>query len=270
MVPISAGTFQMGDAIDGFGSEKPVHPVTLSAFLLDKYEVTKALWDEVYGWATAHGYTFDNAGEGTATNHPVYYISWYDVIKWLNARSEKEGRTPVYYKDVAQTTIYKTGQVNVTNGMVKWTSNGYRLPTEAEWEYAARGGTTTRFYTGNCISSETQANYNGNVPWSGCPSGYAPGATTVVGSFAENPWGLHDMAGNVQEWTWDWFGLYSSSAVTNPKGPDSGEYRVLRGGGFYSRADYLRSAGRSIHWPSSREISFGFRSALVAIDDAER
>jgi sulfatase modifying factor 1 len=261
MLLIPAGNFQMGDAIDSMSLAMPVHTVTVSAFYLDKYEVTKALWDEVYAWATAHGYTFDNAGAGTAANHPVQGVSWYDVVKWLNARSEKEDRTPVYYTDVAQTIIYKTGQVDVTSGAVKWTANGYRLPTEAEWEYAARGGTTTRFYTGDCISTD-QANYDGNYPWTGCPAGQSRGNTTVVGSFAANPWGLYDMAGNVWEWTWDWYGSYSSIAATNPRGPDSGSFRVFRGGSWDYFAYLLRSAYRLDYTPSITYDGMGFRSAL--------
>ena len=263
MVMIPAGSFQMGDAIDGMSSAMPVHTVTVSALYLDKYEVTKALWDEVYTWAMAHGYTFDYAGTGTAANHPVQNVSWYDVVKWLNARSGKEGRTPVYYTDVAQTTatIYKTGQVDVTNGMVKWSANGYRLPTETEWEYAARGGTTTRFYTGSCISTD-QANYDGNYPEAGCPAGQYRRGTTAVGSFAANPWGLNDMAGNVWEWTWDRFGAYSSNTETNPRGPDSGSKRLFRGGGWSYDVFTLRSAFRSYMTPFTRFSFLGFRSAL--------
>lgn len=262
MVLIPAGSFQMGDAIDGESYAMPVHTVTLSAFCLDKYEVTKALWDEVYTWATAHGYTFDNVGAGTAANHPVNTVSWYDVVKWLNARSEKEGRQPVYYTESGQGAVYRMGQVGVAAGAVKWTANGYRLPTEAEWEYAARAGTITRFYTGNCITS-SQANYNGNDLWGGCPTGQYRGATTIVGSFAPNPWGLYDMVGNVWEWTWDWYeSPYPSTAVTNPKGPVSGSARVDRGGCFARDAYYLRSAIRNNGAPSSRYSDTGFRSAL--------
>jgi formylglycine-generating enzyme required for sulfatase activity len=264
MVLIPAGSFQMGDAsYEGDNDERPVHTVTLSAFYLDKYEVTKALWNEIYTWATAHGYSFDNAGAGTASEHPVNTVSWYDVVKWLNARSEKEGRQPVYYTDSAQAMLYRTGQVDVAVGAVKWTANGYRLPTEAEWEYAARAGTTTRYYTGNCISTD-QANYNGYTE-TACPAGQDRGGTTAVGSFAANPWGLYDIAGNVGEWTWDRNSAYSISAVTNPRGPDSGAYRVNRGGSWNYSTYTLRSAFRNLYWgsmPSRRDNVIGFRSAL--------
>jgi formylglycine-generating enzyme required for sulfatase activity len=279
MVLIPAGSFQMGDAFgEPWSSEidaVPVHTVTLSAFYLDKYEVTKALWDEVYTWAIAHGYTFKNAGAGTAPNHPVTNVIFYDILKWLNARSEKEGRQAVYYADVdfGKIAIYRTTGAAVS---VKWTANGYRLPTEAEWEYAARGGTTTRFYTGSCISSD-QANYDGDRPgndmdspeWKAglasprqCPTGPNRRKTTAVGSFAANPWGLFDMAGNVAEWTWDATSNYSSRAVTNPRGPDSGEYRIIRGGRWASAGYYLKSSSRDEYMQYYGTNYLGFRSAL--------
>jgi formylglycine-generating enzyme required for sulfatase activity len=178
MALIPAGSFTMGDTFGdwpadwGPNPEIPTHSVYVSAFYMDKYEVTKAQWDSVYGWATNHGYSFTNAGSGKAVDHPVQSITWYDMVKWCNARSEMEGRTPAYYTSSARTTVYRTGQVNVDNDSVNWNS-GYRLPTEAEWEKAARGGASgQRFPWGNTISW-SQANYYA-YPLSADPTcGYA-------------------------------------------------------------------------------------------------
>jgi formylglycine-generating enzyme required for sulfatase activity len=169
MVLIPAGSFLMGDTLNdwpywGTSPELPAHSVYVSAFYMDKYEVTKALWDEVYQWATNHGYSFDNAGYGKSSNHPVQTVNWYAVVKWCNARSEKEGRIPAYYTDAAQKNIYKIGQVSVQNDWVKWNA-GYRLPTEAEWEKAARGGTSGHRFPWSDVDTIThsQANYNSST-----------------------------------------------------------------------------------------------------------
>src|ERR1035437_4740231 len=166
MALIPAGSLTMGNTFspsEGYSDELPLHTVYVSAFYMDKYDVTKAQWDSVYQWATNRPvevrYSFDNAGSGKAANHPVQTIDWYDMVKWCNARSEQEGKVPAYYTSAAQTTVYRTGQVNVDNNSVNW-SSGYRLPTEAEWEKAARGGASgQRFPWGNTIT-ESQANYN--------------------------------------------------------------------------------------------------------------
>ena len=126
MVYIPAGVFQMGDNLDGL-TDAPVHNVTLDAFFMDRTEVAKELWQLVQVWSNAHGYGI-SGGSYYAAGHPVQSITWYDVVKWCNARSEKDGPTPCYYTDTAQTVIYKAGNVDVTNAMVKWTANGYRLP----------------------------------------------------------------------------------------------------------------------------------------------
>jgi formylglycine-generating enzyme len=273
MALIPAGSFTMGDSLDGHLSAPPV-TVNVSAFYMGKYEVTKALWDEVRTWAASNGYSDLAAGGGKASNHPVQSISWYDMVKWCNARSEKEGLTPVYYTNDAQTTLYKTGSVNVTNAQVKWTANGYRLPTEAEWEKAARGGLSgKRFPWGDTIS-HSQANYYSSSGYSYDTSStrdfhpsYAIGDspyTSPVGSFAANGYGLHDMAGNVWEWCWDWYGDYTNG-VTDPRGASSGSYRVYRGGSWDYYAFYCRAAFRYYNDPGITDFLIGFRVARSSV-----
>lgn len=133
LVRIPAGPFRMGDHLDQTECALPVHTVDLDEFYIDRHETLYALWKEVYGWALAKGYQFDNKGQnGSAAkgnNLPVVMVSWFDAVKWLNARSEKEGRTPVYYLDDAHTIVYRTGRVDLTNSLVKWNADDYRLPT---------------------------------------------------------------------------------------------------------------------------------------------
>jgi formylglycine-generating enzyme required for sulfatase activity len=276
MALIPAGSFTMGNCMDpneGWYDELPLHTVYVSAFYMDKYDVTKALWDSVYHWATNHAYGFDYAGSGKAANHPVQTIDWYDMVKWCNARSEMEGRTPAYYTSAAQTTVYRTGDVDVDNSSVNW-NGGYRLPTEAEWEKAARGGASGwRFPWGSTISW-SQANYVADPlryaydvnSTSGYPPTFNDGVypyTSPAGYFAANGYGLYDMAGNVWQWCWDWYGSYSSGSQTNPRGPTSGSDRVDRGGGWGNDAFGCRAAERgSGIGPSYGGIYVGFRSVL--------
>jgi formylglycine-generating enzyme required for sulfatase activity len=269
MALIPQGAFTMGDSLDGM-SYAPTSTVTLDAFYIGKYEVTKAEWDEVRTWGLSNGYTDLAAGSGKASNHPVQTITWFNMLKWCNARSEKEGLTPVYYTNDAQTTIYKTGGVSVTNAQVKWSANGYRLSTEAEWEKAARGGLSgKRFPWGNTIS-QSQANYSGatfNYSYDLGPNGYnsigsvggTSPATSPVGSFAANGYGLYDMAGNVWEWCWDWYGAYASGSQTNPRGATSGTLRVFRGGLWAYAANYCRVADRNRNDPTLSSDGIGFR-----------
>ena len=268
IVLIPAGNFTMGDNLDGDTGSQPVHTVYVSAFYIDKYEVTKALWDGVYQWAITNGYSFDSGAQGKATNHPAHSLTWYDAVKWCNARSEKESRTPAYYTDAALSVRYRTGQVAP---YVNW-SSGYRLPTEAEWEKAARGGLSGhRFPWGDTIS-ESQANYygdTGNYSYDLGPNGYnatfATGGTpytSPAGYFGANGYGLYDMAGNVWEWCWDWYGGYSSGSQTDPRGPTSGSDRVYRGGSWAYVAFYCRTAGRADYAPTGSNYYVGFRPVL--------
>ena len=277
MALIPAGSFTMGNCMDpseGDSDELPSHTVYVSAFYMDKYDVTKAFWDEVYYWAIRQGYSFNYGAAGKAANHPAQSMTWYDAVKWCNARSEMEGRVPAYYTDAGLSVRYRYGQVAPH---VNW-SSGYRLPTEAEWERAARGGANgQRFPWGNTISWG-QANYesywSGSAPY--CPydlaltRGFDPAFndgiqpyTSRVNVFAPNGYGLYDMAGNVWQWCWDWYGSYASGSQTDPRGPALGSDRVFRGGGWAFDAYSCRTAFRYHIDPPSGYSFIGFRSVLA-------
>ena len=280
---IPAGSFTMGNCMDpseGDPNELPLHTAYVSAFYMDKFLVTKSLWDTVYQWAIAHGYTFDYGGSGKASTHPVQRIDWYDCVKWCNARSEKEGRVPAYYTDAGLSVRYRTGQLVAL--YVNW-SSGYRLPTEAEWEKAARGGASGHRFPWSDADTINWSRANYSVYRTGATnnyaydvnatSGYNPAwtsggqpYTTAVGTFAANGYGLYDMAGNVHQWCWDWFGgtYYGSSSPTDPRGPLAGSYRVGRGGGWGSNAFNCRAAGRNGSYPAVRNSRVGFRCARAA------
>lgn len=274
---IPAGSFQMGDQSNpvlGATWEKPVHAVNVSAFYMAKHEVTKALWDEVRTWGLSHGYA--DLVEGSVVNgtnyskgpdHPVHLVSWWDMIKWCNARSEMDELTPCYQVNGQ---IMRTGFLQPT---CDWSANGYRLPTEAEWEKAARGTLTARNFPGGDTISHANANYYNSIyPYEspqdqGYHPDYATGAfpfTAPVGSFNPNGYGLHDMAGNVWEWCWDnWSSTYySTSPASNPKGPSTtSDYRVMRGSSWDGYADYCRVAARDYYYVGYSEDYIGFRVA---------
>jgi len=255
MVLIKGGTFTMGSPANEpkrDDDEGPQHQVTVSSFYMGKYEVTQKEYQEVMG---------TNPSDIKWANSPVENVSWYDAIEYCNKRSQLEGLTPAYTIDKNH---IDTNNKNERD--MKWTviwdkkANGYRLPTEAEWEYACRAGTVKPFSTGKNITTK-QANYDGNGPYNNKSKGIYRGRTTPVGSFPPNPWGLYDMHGNVFEWCWDWLGNYSSGPQADPIGAVSGSGRVGRGGGWDASARYARSANRGSSTPSIRSIYLGFRVA---------
>jgi formylglycine-generating enzyme required for sulfatase activity len=275
MVLIPAGDFVMGDTFDeGFGTfELPLHTVTVSAFYMDETEVTKTQWDMVHSWAVTNGYAFDNTGSGKAASHPLHTVNWYDCVKWANARSEMDGLTACY------TVSGEVYRANAVAPEVDWQANGYRLPTEAEWEKAARGGAANRRFPWSDTSTiqHTRANYvaaTGSFPYdTSAQDGFHPDYddnpfpyTSPVGTFAPNGHGLYDMAGNLFEWCWDWYGgtYYGMSPGTDPHGPASGSSRVLRGGYWAGDADDCRVASRSGNPPGFESDDLGFRLVRAA------
>jgi formylglycine-generating enzyme required for sulfatase activity len=212
------------------------HRVTVGSFSMGRYEVTQREYAALMG---------TNPSYFKGDNLPVEFVTWYDAMNYSNARSRSEGLTPAY-------------TVSGTNVTWNRSGNGYRLPTEAEWEYACRAGTTTPFSTGSNITTN-QANYDGNYPYNGNVKGSYREKTTAVGSFTANAWGLYDMHGNVYEWCWDWYGDYPSGFQTDPMGASSGPYRVFRGGSWGDSGQNLRSAYRLYDTPSVSNIDLGFR-----------
>jgi formylglycine-generating enzyme required for sulfatase activity len=189
-------------------------------------------------WAVTNGYTdLDGVGQGVGDNYPVTHVNWYDVVKWCNARSEKEGKTPVYTVNGA---IYKIGQVTPTEVA---SANGYRLPSEKEWEFAARGGTQTQGYT---YSGSNDLNA---VGWYGGNSG---NAVKEVGKKLANELGIYDMSGNLWEWSGSWYPGYE------------GSIRVIRGGYWLSYAEFCSVAYRLSYDPEYRD-PIGFRVALSSV-----
>ena len=217
MVYVSGGTFIMGgtseQGSEAESDEKPTHNVTLSSYYICKYEVTQALWRAVMG---------SNPSYFKGDNLPVESVSWNDCQTFINRLNSYTGRN-------------------------------FRLPTEAEWEFAARGGNYSRHY------KYSGSNYIGDVAWYGDNSG---NRTHPVGTKQANELGLYDMSGNVWEWCSDWYGSYSSYSQSNPTGPNSGSYRVLRGGCWYSFARYCRSSFRFCGTPGDGHDFLGLRLVL--------
>jgi len=229
-VVIPGGTFRMGDIQGGGGSdERPVHDVTLTGFEMSATEITQWQYKDVTG---------NNPSYFRGTNLPVEQVSWYDAVKYCNRLSDAAGLDRCY---------------DVSSWSCDYSKKGFRLPTEAEWEYACRAGTETKYYTGDRESDLAEAGwYSGNSGFKTHPVG---------GLKTSNAYGLYDMHGNEWEWCNDWYdsGYYLSSPSTDPTGPSTGSGRVLRGGSWSYDASYCRSASRRRSHPTSASYSLGFR-----------
>ncbi|MBM3247638.1 formylglycine-generating enzyme family protein [Candidatus Pacearchaeota archaeon] len=259
MSVIPAGTFTMGSTTQCITNIfcSPVTSVSIDSFYMDKYEVTNKLWNDVVTWGQAHGYDFSYSFNGKASsftapinNLPVQHKAWHVLLVWSNARSEMEGLTPVYYTSSSKSSVLKkitSPTMAVTNSMVNWNANGYRLPTEAEWEYASRGGLEGKRFPWGDNPDLTKANYcSGGISCES--SGIAP---KVVGSYPANGYGLFDMAGNVAEWVWDCHDNYAGMSKINPK-KDSGDgkcQRIRRGGASSWSVNYIQNSYRASLWP---------------------
>jgi formylglycine-generating enzyme required for sulfatase activity len=287
MTLIPAGSFLMGNfVVNNFYNSATNDPditdatptnVYVSAFYMDVNLVSSNQWEPVYKYATNQGYQFDDAGEAVAPNNPVNFVDWFDAVLWSNARSQQAGLTPVYYADAGFTQVLMARIPNVTVYQ-NLTNNGYRLPTEAEWEKAARGGLSgNRFPWGNIIT-EDQADYEGaptlynydSATYSGYNTNFDTGSlsagyTSPVGSFAPNGYGLYDMAGNLFEWCWDWYAAPPYPAGSpylggaNPTGPATGSFRLARGSSWIIDASFARCAYRHNNNPDSAQYATGFR-----------
>lgn len=279
MVFIPGGTFQMGDVLNDFNNATPVHSATVSPFYFGKYEVTSQQAIQVWQWAYDNGlistssegvlspdgttnvifsvYHGNSPNKGhdsdvvftnrifgikaSRTNYPCIWISWYGAVTYCNLLSIKEGREQCY---------------NLTNWTCDFTKNGYRLPTETEWEWAARGGYEgLRFpWADTNVITHARANYRSTnaFSWDVSPTrgfnplftNYPPCYSAPVGYFAPNNFGLYDMTGNVWEWCWDWAGRYPSAAQVDPTGPTTGTSKTFRGGSWLTIAQSVTCASR--------------------------
>lgn len=250
---IKGATFQMGSPENESWREKDetLHTVTLDGFYISRYEVTQEEYERIMG-------KNPSSFKGKEKNLPVENVTWYDAAEFCNALSKAEGLTPVYKIDGED---------------VEWnkSANGYRLPTESEWEFAARAGTKTPFSSAK-VPGDSDANFYAHYPYNieqnyfndsvlETRPGYYRQHTVEVGSFKPNGNGLYDIHGNVSEWCWDLYGKYPTGAVKNPSGAEKGSARIARGGGWNDFGKHMRCAYRSSQMPDEPFSSRGFRVA---------
>ena len=246
MVQVPGGSFLMGSDDTEDLDAAPPHKVTLNGFKISKYPITQGQYVSLAGYNPSEFASHDDAGD-----HPVENLNWYEAVEFCNVLSEREGLTPVY-KISAR--IPAAGfPITAMDVAADWSAGGYRLPTEAEWEYAAKGGNGNGPYHVYSGSDDPLT-----VAWFNSGAGTYP-ETHPVGKKKPNGLGIYDMSGNVWEWCWDWFGAYSGAASTNPRGPSSGPGRVMRGGCWSLSDTVIRIAYRNYFDPVLTYGLIGFR-----------
>ncbi len=285
MVLIEEGEVVRGS--EGVLDEQPIHTNFLRSFYVDRFEVPYALWARINDWAYTNGYTDISLGASgwvqslgdasSESNHPVVYITWREAVKWCNARSEAEGLVPAIYLDAGYIEPYRLGETDELYLNVN--ANGYRLPTEAEWEKAARGGLVLNYFPwpsqGGDMTNHLKdiyANFSDSYDLyeaGTTPVGWYNGSQWISYFFTREPardmangYGLYDMAGNVSEWCWDWYDsmYYENKVYDNPLGPPSSLWgRVVRGGSWYANSLSMRCSARSYHAAGQAATSIGFR-----------
>ncbi len=269
---VPGGTFPQGSPLDEpcrwVEETQFTHTLTRNLAVMAT-EVTRQMWADLKAAQPTLPADPTSTDYGAGMTNPVQYVTWYEAVLFANLLSVQRGLTRAYYTDAGFTNPITASNYTTGPFYCDFDADGYRIPTEGEWEYCCRAGTATPFWiaepnyaVANCGITSTSGMYPALETaawfWGNSSSIYA---TSPAGTKAPNPWGLHDTHGNVWEWCWDWYGTYPSGSATNYAGPETGSTRVVRGGGWFGDANYCRSAFRYSFASGYRNFNLGFRLA---------